>query len=53
MGIFSSFVELAEDAGRLVAAPVEIALDITGAIVKPLADGAQVVVEEVKQLTKD
>lgn len=37
---------------RIVTAPLEIALDVTEAIIEPIAEIAQDVVDEIKDLTK-
>ena len=52
MSLFDSFNELAEDSLRIATAPVEVVVDVTKAAVKPLAEGAQSVVDEVKDLTE-
>lgn len=51
MGLFDSLAGLVGDLAAIVVAPVEVAVDVTAAVVKPLADGARAVVEEVKELT--
>lgn len=48
MGLFSSVFELAEDVVKIATAPVEVALTITKAVVKPISDIAKEVVDEVK-----
>lgn len=49
-GIFESITELACDLVKIVAAPVEIAVDAADALLKPVAEAAQDVVEAVKSL---
>lgn len=49
-GLFNSVVGLATDAAKVALAPVEIALDLAGAAVKPLAEVAAVLVDDVKSL---
>ncbi len=51
MGLFDSLKELASDVLDIAVAPVEVAVDITKAVVKPVAEGARAVVDEVKDLT--
>ena len=50
--MFESLIELVKDTTRIVTAPVEIAVDVADAVVKPVAEAAEAVVEEVKNLTK-
>lgn len=52
MGLLGSLSDLVDDALRIVSAPVDVAVDLTSAVVKPLAEGAQAVVDEVKDLTE-
>lgn len=52
MGLFDSLVDLAASAVTIAVKPVEIVADVAGAVVKPLADGATALAEEVKDLTK-
>jgi hypothetical protein len=48
--LFESVVDLATDVVKVAAAPVEIAVDLAGAVVKPVAEVAQDIVKEVKSL---
>lgn len=48
MGLFDIF----DDVVKIVTAPIEIAADVTRAVTKPMAEVAQDVVKEVKDLTK-
>jgi hypothetical protein len=52
-GIFESLVQLAEDTVDIIAAPVEMAVDLVGAAVKPVAEVARELVEDVKSLKDD
>jgi len=49
MGLFDSLVDLGKDVFDIVKAPVEIAVDVTGAVVKPVADTAREVVADIKE----
>lgn len=49
-GLLKSVVDLTADVVKVVAAPVEIAADLAGAVVKPLAEVASELVDEVKRL---
>lgn len=49
--MFRSLLGILEDTVKIIEAPIEIAADITKAVTKPLADGAQAVSITVKQLT--
>lgn len=49
--LFDSLINVVSDTVKVVAAPVEIALDLTAAVTKPLADGATAVTQTVKELT--
>lgn len=52
--MFGSLLNVVKDIATIVTAPVEIALDITGAVTKPVADIASDVVNTVKEeLTDD
>jgi hypothetical protein len=50
--MFKSLICLATDVVKIAAAPVEIAVDLTRAATKPIADAAREVVAEVKSQTK-
>lgn len=52
MGLFDSIGSLVGNVAKVVIAPVEIVADLGNAIVKPIADGAEALVDEVKDLTK-
>lgn len=47
--MFKSLMGVVGDAVKIVAAPVEIALDVTRAVTKPIADVAQEAVKEIKK----
>jgi diacylglycerol kinase len=49
-GLFDSVVDLVSDVAKVVIAPVEIAVDLAGAAVKPLAEVAKDLANEVKSL---
>lgn len=49
-GLLESLVELTTDVVKVVAAPVEMVVDLAGAAVKPLADAASSLVDDVKSL---
>lgn len=51
--MFNSLFNLAGDALKIVAAPVEIAADLARVVTKPVADIADDVVDSVKDLTDD
>lgn len=51
--MFKSLLGIVEDTARIVTAPVEVALDLTSAVTKPVADLSQDVVDEVKEATED
>lgn len=51
--MLKSLFGLVEDTVKIASAPVEIALDTTRVVTKPIADLAQEAVEEVKEATKD
>ena len=53
MGLFKSLVDLTENVVDIAIAPVEIAIDVTNAAIKPVADLANEVVEEVKYTLED
>lgn len=52
MGLFDSLVDLAADVVTIAVKPVEIAVDVADAMVKPIAQGATELAKEVKDLTK-
>ena len=52
MGIFDSIANLAGDVVKLVSAPVEVVIDVADAVVKPLAEVATELTEDIKDLIK-
>lgn len=51
-GLFSSIGQFAASAAQIVVAPVEIVATLANAVVKPVADGAEALVQEVKDLVE-
>ena len=51
--MFKSLFGLVEDTVKIVAAPVEVAVDLTRIVTKPVADLSQEVVDVVKEGVKD
>ena len=51
--MFGSLGKLVGDVVDVVTAPVEVALDVTRLVTKPIADAAQTVAKEVKEITTD
>ena len=51
--MFKSLFGIAEDLIKVVAAPIEIAADVTRSVTKPVADVAQEAVKEIKSATKE
>jgi hypothetical protein len=49
-GLLKSLTDLAGDVATIALKPVEIAVDLTGAVVKPIAEVAKEVADEVKSL---
>lgn len=49
-GLFNSLTELTTDVVKVVAAPVEMAVDLVDAAVKPIAEVAEEFKEDVKLL---
>lgn len=47
--MFKSLFGLVENVVSIAAAPVEIALDVATAVIKPIAEAAQEVVEAIKE----
>ena len=50
--MFKSLFSLAGDVVTIATAPVELAVDLTRTVTKPLADASKQVVEGVKELTQ-
>lgn len=51
--MFGSLLGIVGDVVKVVAAPVEIALDTARVVTKPLADVAQEAAKEIKDTTKE
>lgn len=51
--MFKSLFDLAQDVVDIATAPVKIAVDLTRAAVKPMADMAREVVDEIKEEVED
>lgn len=51
--MFGSLLKLTKDLVTIVTAPVEIAIDLTGAVVKPIAEVAEEIVDDIKDITKE
>lgn len=51
--MFKSLLGLVEDVVKIAVAPVEIAIDATRIITKPVGDVAQAAAKEIKQTVKD
>jgi hypothetical protein len=49
-GLLNSVISLASDAAKIVIAPVEMAADLAGAVVKPLAEVAKDLTADIKSL---
>lgn len=49
-GLLDSLVELTTDVVKVVAAPVEMAVDLADAAIKPVADAAGEMVKDIKSL---
>lgn len=48
--LFESVFDLTTDVVKVAAAPVEVAVDLAGAVVKPISEVAGEIVDEVKSL---
>lgn len=51
--MFNSLFGVVTDVAKIVTAPVEVALDTTRVVTKPLADVAEEIVEGAKDLIND
>lgn len=49
-GLLKSVADLAVDVAAVAVAPVQIAVDLTGAVVKPVAEVAQELADDVTKL---
>jgi hypothetical protein len=51
--MFKSLIDLGTDVVKAVAAPIEVAVDLTRVVTKPVADAAESIRDEVEETTKD
>lgn len=51
--MFKSLVGLVTDVAKITVAPIEVAVDLTRVVTKPLADAAEEIASEVKETTQD
>ncbi len=51
--MFGSLVGIVTDVAKIAVAPIEIALDTTRVVTKPVADLTQEVVKEVKKASEE
>ncbi len=51
--MFRSLLGVVSDVVKVAAAPVEVALDVTRCVTKPVADAAEAVASEVKEIAED
>lgn len=51
MGFFDDIAGLVGDVVKVAAAPVQVVASVARAVTKPIAEVAEVIVEEVKDLT--
>lgn len=49
MSLIKSLFDLGKDAVTIVAKPVEIAVDVTRLVTKPLADAATEIADDIKE----
>lgn len=52
MGLFDSLANLVGNVATVVVKPVEVAVDLTNAAVKPIAETAEEIAQSVKDMTK-
>lgn len=50
MSIFDSVIGLTKDVFEVVSTPVEIAIDLADAVVKPMAQAAKEIKDDIKSL---
>ena len=53
MGIFDSLIKLTEDVVTIAIAPINVTVDATRIVTKPVADLAKEVTKEVKETVED
>jgi hypothetical protein len=51
--MFKSILGLVDDVATIVTAPVEVAIDVTRVLTKPVADVAKATKDEIKTITGD
>jgi len=49
-GLFDSLAELTTNVVKVATAPIEVAVDLTNAVVKPMAEAAQFITEDIKSI---
>lgn len=49
--MFDNLINIVSDVAKVVVAPVEISLDLTSTITKPIAELAEDLVQEIKEAT--
>lgn len=49
-GLFNSVVDLVADVATIAAAPVKVAVDVAGAVVKPIAQVAEEISKDISSL---
>lgn len=52
MGMFDSLIDLATDAVKIVAAPVDVVVTVAAAAAKPVAEVVTDLAEDVKSIVK-
>jgi hypothetical protein len=52
MGLFDSLVELATDTVKIVAAPIDVAVTVVAAAVKPVAELVEELADDIKDALK-
>lgn len=50
MGLFDSITDLVGSVAKVVAAPVEVVVNVANAVVEPLAEAAEEIIKDVKSL---
>ena len=50
MGLFDSLIDLTSNVVKIAVAPLEAAVDVTNAVVKPLADATKEVTDTIKSI---
>jgi hypothetical protein len=52
MNIFDGLTNLAANVVKVAVAPIEMVVDVTNAVVQPIAEAAEDLVEDVKSINK-